>query len=57
MKIKFESNDDLPLDEILNIPVCVLNISGGVFKEDGKYYSQILLHECYERKYKYLIYL
>ena len=24
MKIKFESDDDLPLDKILNIPVCVI---------------------------------
>ena len=46
MKIKFESDDGLPLDEILNIPVCVL-IIGGVFKEESKYYPQILLHECY----------
>ena len=46
MKIKFESDDDLPLDKILNIPVCVL-ITGGFFKEDSKYYSQILLNECY----------
>ena len=38
--------DDLPLDEILNIPVCVLIIRG-VFKEDSKYYPQVLLHEYY----------
>ena len=28
MKIKFESDDDLPLGKILNIPVCVIIIRG-----------------------------
>ena len=45
MKIKFESNDDLPLGKILNIPVCI-TIVRSVFKEDGKYYPKVLLHEC-----------
>ena len=44
-KIKFESNDDLPVGKILNIPVCII-IVRGVFKEDGKYYPQVLLHKC-----------
>ena len=46
MKIMFESDDNLLLDEILNIPVCLLIIRD-VFKEDSKYYPQVLLHECY----------
>ena len=46
MKIKFESDDDLPLGEVLNIPVCVLIIRG-VFKEDSKYYPLILLYEYF----------
>ena len=37
MKINFESNDDLPLGKILNIPVCLI-IARIVFEEDGKYY-------------------
>ena len=45
MKIKFESNDDLPLGKILNIPVFII-IVRSVFEEDGKYYQQVLLHEC-----------
>ena len=45
MKIEFESNDDLPLGKILNIPVCII-IVRSVFEEDGKYYPQVLLHEC-----------
>ena len=45
IKIKFGSNDDLPLGKILNVPVCII-IVRSVFKEDGKYYPQVLLHEC-----------
>ena len=45
IKIKFESNDDLPLGKILNIPVCIITVKS-VFEEDGKYYPQVLLHEC-----------
>ena len=45
MKIKFESNDDIPLGKILNIPVCTIIVKS-VFEEDGKYYPQVLLHEC-----------
>ena len=41
MKIKFESDDDLPLGKILNIPVCVINAKG-IFEEDSKYYPQVL---------------
>ena len=36
MKIKFESDDDLPISKIINIPVCVIIIRG-VFEEDSKY--------------------
>ena len=45
MNIKFKSNDDLPLGKILNIPVCII-IVRSVFKENGKYYPHVLLHEC-----------
>ena len=45
MKIKFKSNDDLPLGKILNISVCIIIVTS-VFEEDGKYYPQVLLHEC-----------
>ena len=46
MKIKFESDDDLPVSKIINIPVCVIIIRG-VFEKDSKYYPQVLLHECF----------
>ena len=48
MKIKFESDDDLPLSKIINIPVCVI-IVNSVFEEDSKYYPQVLLHDCFNR--------
>ena len=36
MKIRFESDDDLPINKIINIPVCVIIIRGA-FTEDSKY--------------------
>ena len=45
MKIKFESNDDLPLAKILRIFVCII-IARSVFQEDNIYYAQVYLHEC-----------
>ena len=45
MKIKFNSDDNLPLNEqskFLNITIIVRS----VFEEDGKYYPQIFLDEC-----------
>ena len=46
MKITFESDDGLPISEIINIPVCVIIIKS-VFEEDSKYYPQVLLHDCF----------
>ena len=43
MKIRFESDDDLPLGKILGIHIMVVTKS--VFQEDNKYYPQVLLHE------------
>ena len=49
MKIRFKSDDDLPLVEILSIPVCII-ASGFVFQEDTT--TQVYLHEClYEHEY------
>ena len=44
MKIRFDSDDDLPQGKILSIPVMV--ITGSVFQEGNKYYPQVHLHEC-----------
>ena len=46
MKIKFESDDDLPITKIINTLVCLIIIRG-VFEEDSKYYPQVLLHDCF----------
>ena len=46
MKIRSESNDDLPLDKIINTPVCVIIVSSA-FKENNKYYPQVLFHDCF----------
>ena len=52
MKIRFESDDDLPLSKILSIPVCIITVRS-VFHENNKYYPQVYLHEClYEYKYE-----
>ena len=45
MKIKFESDDDLPLGKILSIPVCIITVRS-VFQENNNYYPQVYLHEC-----------
>ena len=45
MKIKFNSDDDLPLDKVLNLHHLTI-IVRSVFKEDGKYHPQIFLDEC-----------
>ena len=45
MKIKFNSDDDLPLNKqlkFINLAIIVRT----VFEEDGKYYPQIFLDEC-----------
>ena len=51
MKIKFEPNDDLPSDKMLNIPIYVIIVKS-VFQENDKYYPQVHLHECcHEHEY------
>ena len=45
MKARFESNDDLTLSKILNIPVCIIIVES-VSQEDNNYYPQVLLCEC-----------
>ena len=45
MKIKFSSDDHLPLNKQLKLMSLVI-IVRTVFEEDGKYYPQIFLNEC-----------
>ena len=40
MKIKFNSDDELPLNKTREIP------TGAVFHENNKYYPQVFLDEC-----------
>ena len=46
MKIKFTSDDDLPLNEILKLRILTIVVRS-VFEEDGKYYPQVFLDECF----------
>ena len=45
MKIKFNSDDDLPLNKQLNFFNLTI-IVRTIFKEDGKYYPQIFIDDC-----------
>ena len=46
MRIRFESDNELALNKILNVPACVI-IARSVFEErDGKFYPQVYLNSC-----------
>ena len=45
MKIKFDSDDDLPLNKQLKFPTMTIVVRF-VFEEDGKCYLQIFVDEC-----------
>ena len=45
MKIKFNSDNNLPLNKILKLHNLTI-VVGTVFQEDGKYYPQVFLDEC-----------
>ena len=45
MKIKFNSDDSLPLNKTLKLHNMTI-IVRSVFEEDGKYYPQVFLDEC-----------
>ena len=52
MEIKFNTDDDLPLSKIINIPVYVIVVKS-VIKEGNRYYPQGVLHEfCYEYEHE-----
>ena len=51
MRLKFKTDDNLVYNQKVNVPVCVISISG-LLKERGWYYPQIELQECfYENEY------
>ena len=45
MKIKFNSNDDIPVNKHLKF-LTVTVIIRNIFEKDGKYYTQSFLDEC-----------
>ena len=45
MKIKFNSDDNVPLNKILKLHNLTA-IVRSVFEEDGKHYQQVFLDEC-----------
>ena len=45
MKIKFNSDDELPLNKLIEIPSMIIVVRA-VFKENSKYYPQVFLDEC-----------
>ena len=45
MKIKFESDYDLPLSKIFNILHMII-VAASVLEKDGKFYPQFFLHKC-----------
>ena len=45
MKIKFNSDDDLPLNKLLTFHLMTIIIRC-VFSEDGKFYPQLFLDEA-----------
>ena len=45
MKIKFNSDDNLPLNNIMKFRVLTIIIRN-IFEKDDKYYPQIFLDDC-----------
>ena len=45
MKIKFSSDDNSPLNKIIEIPTLAIVVRA-VFLENNKYYPQVFLDEC-----------
>ena len=45
MKLKSNSNDELPLKKMIEIP-SMLIVVGAVFHENNKYYPQVFLDKC-----------
>ena len=45
MKIKFNSDDELPLNKMIKIPTMTVLVRA-IFLENNKYYPQVFLDEC-----------
>ena len=45
MKIKFKTDDNIPLNKIIYLPTTTIIIRS-VTQKDGKYYPQLFLDDC-----------
>ena len=45
MKIKFDSDDELPLNKMVEIPTVIIVVRA-VFQENNKFYPYVFLNEC-----------
>ena len=45
MKIKFNSDDELPLNKTIEIPTITIVVTA-IFLENNKYYPEVFLFEC-----------
>ena len=45
MKIKFDSDDNLPLNKTMEIPIVAI-VARAVFHENNQSYLQVFLDEC-----------
>ena len=45
MKIKFDSDNELPLNKTIEIPTITIVIRA-IFLENNRYYPQVFLDEC-----------
>ena len=45
MKVKFNSDDELPLNKKIKIPSMIFVVRGGFFNENSKYYPNIVRRE------------
>ena len=45
MKIKFNSDDELPLNKVIEIPTIAIVVRT-IFLKNNKYYPQVFLDEC-----------
>ena len=54
MKIKFDSNDQLPLNKMIEIPSMIIVVRA-IFLEINKYYPQVFLDEYLHKKKKWKV--
>ena len=45
MKIKFDSDDNLPLNKTVKVPIMKIVVRS-IFHENNKYYPQVFLDKC-----------